>query len=29
MRVLHLFGWKIKDIENFLPTIKEQGFDAI
>lgn len=29
MRVLHLFGWRIKDIKGFLPLIKEQGFDAI
>lgn len=29
MRVLHLFGWQIKDIKNILPTIQEQGFNAI
>lgn len=29
MRVLHLLGWKLKDINNYLDKIKEQGFDAI
>lgn len=29
MRVLHLFGWPIKDIKSIIPTIKEQGFSAI
>lgn len=29
MRVLHLFGWQLKDIKENLLTIKEQGFNAV
>ncbi len=29
MRVLHLFNWRLKDVESELEKISEQGFDAI
>ncbi len=29
MKILHLFQWRLEDIIPMIPTIKEQGFDAI
>lgn len=29
MRILHLFQWKLKDIESTLDEVKDQGFNAI
>lgn len=29
MRILHLFGWKLKDIISYLPMIENQGFDSV
>lgn len=29
MRILHMFNWKLKDIETELGKIHEQGFDAV
>ncbi|WP_205427341.1 hypothetical protein [Clostridium botulinum] len=27
--ILHLLQWKLKDIKEYLPKIKEQGFNKI
>ena len=29
MRVLHLFNWRLEDVEKELGKISEQGFDAV
>ena len=29
MKILHLFQWRLEDIIPMIPTIKEQGFDAM